>query len=96
MARGVQPSPEQLLQEAHMEAMALLMDRVDRDVVEFADLRRALDLLHRGLADAGPAVKGIEHFEMAAGVVQQLLRGDVQENRDHRAALDSLRQVVGQ
>ena len=23
MARGVQPSPEQLLQEAHMEAMAL-------------------------------------------------------------------------
>lgn len=41
-------------------------------------------------------VKGIEHFEMAAGVVQQLLRGDVQENRDHRAALDSLRQVVGQ
>ena len=41
-------------------------------------------------------MKGIEHFEMAAGVVQQLLRGDVKENRDHRAALAALREAVGQ
>lgn len=91
MARGRQPSPEQLLEEAHIEAMALLMDRVDRDVVEFADLRALLDNLHRGLADAGPAAKGIPHFEAAARIATNLLREDVRENRDHRAALASLR-----
>lgn len=87
-------TPEAIAQEAQMEAVALLMDRVDRDVMEFADLRRLLDSLHRGMADAGPLAKGVVHFEEAARIATNLLREDVRENRDHRAALASLRSVA--
>lgn len=94
MARGLQPTPIQLAEEAHMEAIALLMDRVDRDVLEFADLRALLDNLHCGMADAGPLAKGIRHFEEAARIATALLREDIRENRDHRAALQSLRETA--
>lgn len=87
MSVGVQPSPQQLIDEAHMEAVAILWDAVDRDVAELADLRQLLDALHRGMADAGPSAKGIAHFEDAARIVTRLLLDDRTENQRHRQAI---------
>lgn len=93
MARGRQPSPEQLVQEAHMEAMAVLYEAVDRDRVEWSQLRELLETLHTGLALAGPAGKGREHFEHAAVLATELLREDRVENVRHRTAIRSLQAV---
>lgn len=87
MARGRQPGAEQLLEEAQMEAISVLYDAVERDVVELADLRSLLDSLHRGLADAGPTAKGIVHFEEATRIATRLLTDDRTENQRHRQAI---------
>ncbi len=87
MARGIQPGPEQLLEEAHVEAVAVLYDAVERDVVELSDLRTLLDDLHRGLADASSEAKGIVHFEEATRIVTRLITDDRTENQRHRTAI---------
>lgn len=94
MARGIQPSPEQLLEERHMEAVAVLFDAVERDRREISELRQLLDHLHLGLATAGPASRGAEHFEAAARIATKLIRDDLTENERHRTAIRVLREGV--
>lgn len=90
MARGIQPSAQQLLEERHMEAVAVLYEAVERDRRELSELRELLDCLHLGLAAAGPQSRGREHFESAARIATRLLRDDFTENGRHRTAVRAL------
>ncbi len=62
--------------------------------IEVADLRRALESLHLGMASAGPAVRGRHHFETAAATLVTLIRDDRTENIRHRAAIHALQEAV--
>lgn len=86
-------TPEAIADEAKMEAVAVLWDAVERDRAEWAELRRLLDELHLGLANAGPEAKGRNHFEEATRIVSSLLQGDRVENIRHRTAVRALTEV---
>jgi len=87
---GVKPSPEQLREESHMEAKALIWDAIDSDPWEFATVRTIHDTLLQGLAKAGPNAPGRSEFEAVARMVADLVAHDLKENARHRGALRAL------
>jgi hypothetical protein len=86
MARGRQPSSEQLMEELRMEIRATAYDLMDHDRWELEALRAARELSRAALGAilAGRVSLAVNHLRDLEAVLSEHQARDLHENRQHR------------